>query len=84
MTAGASEDDEMKQWIVECECISRSASIRNRLKRAYGDSLRTVVVVFAGSDPDGAKAAACEKLWEKWMRHQDVDTEWAALSASEG
>jgi hypothetical protein len=67
----------MKRYAVTVKCTTPLRPVR----QAYGDSLRTDVLVFAGS-PEQARVAAVEKMRDKWLRHQDLKTDWIARKAT--
>lgn len=64
-------DGVLKRWSVGVRCVS------HRYIPPNDDC-----VVFACS-PEEADAAACDKMQDKWLRHQNKRTRWIVVRAAE-
>jgi hypothetical protein len=71
-------DGALKRYEVAVECLSPDS----RVREAYNGNTRTTVMVFA-TTRNGALASAVAKMQDKWLRHQDLRTEWTAHGAWE-
>jgi hypothetical protein len=63
----------MERWAVWCTCAIHPGDLEKPQP--------LWVSVFAGDDADDAKQAACEKMQDKYMRHQNRFTVWIAHQA---
>jgi hypothetical protein len=68
---------ELKRYEVDVESKTRDS----RIQKAYHGT-RTNVLVFATNRED-ARAAAVEKMEDKWYRHQGLRTKWTAHAVRE-
>jgi hypothetical protein len=68
---------ELKRYEVDVECKTQDS----RVKKAYNGT-HTNVLVFA-TNPEDARAAAVEKMRDKWSRHQCLRTKWTAHKVRE-
>ena len=69
---------ELRRYEVDVECKTRDS----RVLKAYNGT-HTNVPVFATNRKD-ARAAAVEKIKDKWYRHQGLRTKWTAHNVREG
>jgi hypothetical protein len=67
----------MKRYEVDMECKTSDS----RVEKAYSGR-RTNVLVFATNRED-ARAAAVEKMEDKWYRHQGLRAKWTAHDVRE-
>ena len=65
-------DGALKRYEVDVECQTSDS----RIQKAYSGT-QTTVLVFATNRED-ARAAAVEKMQDKWYRNQSLRTKWTA------
>ena len=63
---------ELRRWSVAVRCVSHSRIWRTE---NGGMTNRATMVVFA-PDKNNAALAACEKIEDKFLRHQNKQTTW--------